>query len=279
MHSRIWFLACMLALNAGFSIPLHGKQETPKSVRWENYNGFDHNPLIPDNIKQEMRPFILSDAHPLKPFIDAIFADKRVTQDSHTFRQAGFQTLAVKKRSFIRVARHPWVPGYLFKVVLDSELREKHGKPEWHWFLQRCKGAQQIREVICANSFKYFAAPQKWIYPLPTKHTPLKTEDSLPKAVVLIVEDMDIVDDSRNLQAWETKVTAEHLDELFVIIRDARGSSYRASNIPYSRKGYFAFIDTEYPNSKPDFDRIRDYLSEKMIMYWDALVAESDGVK
>jgi hypothetical protein len=195
-----------------------------------------------------------------------------VTQNPETFRKAGFQTLVVKSRSFIRVARHPLVPGYLFKVVLDSELREKRDKPEWYWFLQRCKGAKQIRDVIEANDFKHFAVPRKWIYPLSKSPAPPKTKEYTQKAVVLIVEDMDIVDDHANVQAWKHEITQEHLDELYVIIREAKGSSYRASNIPYTRRGVFAFIDTEYPHSTPDFKRIRKSLSPNMLSYWDKKV-------
>lgn len=231
-------------------------------------NNFSNNPLVPSESKEKIKPFLLSDAHPIKPLIDAIFLDKRVTKDEKTFAKAGFQTIAVTERSFIRVAKHPWVPGYLFKVALDSETRNKRDKPEWHWFLQRCIGAKKIRTIIRDNQFQYFKAPHKWIYPLPLETKP----ENSHRAVVLIVEDMGIVSKEDSKWAWGHKITRAHLNELFVIIRDGKGSSYRYSNIPYTRSGLFAFIDTEYPNAKPDFERIRHALAPKMAAYWDDLV-------
>ena len=83
-----------------------------------------------------------------------------------------------------------------------------------------------------------------------------------------------MTDKPLNYHAWKTFVTPKILDELYIIISRANGSSYRPDNIPYTQTGHFAFIDTEYPNKDPDFNSIRPYLSEEMWYYWDKLVKQ-----
>lgn len=236
------------------------------------YNDFESNYLIPDKKRDEMRKYIMPETHHLKPILDLIFLNKRVTLNAKTLEKAGFTSLFSQPRSFIRVVRHPWLQGYLIKLVLDSELREKHGHPEWHWFMERCRGARKIKKAIKQFHCKHFEVPSKWIYPLPLMPSPPIDGRYTQKAVVLVVEDMQIVDDKANKRAWKEEITKGHLDELYRIISHAGGSSYRAANIPFTIRGTFAFIDTEYPDHKPDYTRIKNYLTKDMERYWEALI-------
>ena len=102
-----------------------------KGSRSPSYNDFNHNPHLTNQMRRMMKPYILPAKHPVKVKLDALFLSKRVIENETTFREAGFITLHQKARSFIRVARHPSVPGYLFKIYLDTELREKLKKPGW----------------------------------------------------------------------------------------------------------------------------------------------------
>ncbi len=237
-----------------------------------SYNDFEYNRLIPKNQKEEMRKYILPKLHPLKPILDLIFLNNRATLNENTLTRAGFKMLFSQPRSYIKVARHPWLQGYLLKIMMDSELREKQGHPEWHWFMERCRGAKKIRKVINKHNITHFEVPKKWIYPLPLKPSPPMDSEYTQKAVILIVEDMHIVDDKTNKRAWKEEITYQHLDELYIIISEAQGSSYRAENIPFTVRGTFAFIDTEYPNHKPDYRRIRKSLTCDKAHYWDSLV-------
>jgi hypothetical protein len=219
--------------------------------------------VIPRSIKGHILPA----NHPGKPALDAIFLSRRATKNEAALRASGFTTLFKKSRSFIRVARHPSLPGYLLKVYLDSEQRQKRNRAGWEWLVRRCEGAEKIRKIIERNRIKYFQAPEKWLYRLPSQ----PDSTSLDQPFVLLVDDMNLVSREENLEAWKSLITREHLDELYLIITRAGGSSYRADNIWLTRHGKFAFIDTEYPAQRFDYDSISSFLSPEMRSYWVTL--------
>ena len=207
---------------------------------------------------------ILPANHPGKRALDAIFLSRRATKDEATFEAAGFKTLFQKSRSFIRVASHPSLPGYLVKVYLDSEQRQKRNRAGWEWLVQRCEGAEKIRKIIEQNKIKHFQAPGKWLYPLSVQ----PNSTSLDQPFVLLVHDMDLVSKEENESAWKSLITREHLNELYLIITRAGGSSYRPDNIWLTKRGKFSFIDTEYSTQNFDYKSISSYLSPEMRNYW-----------
>jgi hypothetical protein len=207
---------------------------------------------------------ILPANHPGKRALDAIFLSSRATKDEESFQASGFTTLFKKERSFIRVARHPSLPGYLVKVYLDSEQRQKRNRAGWEWLLRRCEGAKKIRRIIEQNKIKHFQAPGKWLYPLSAR----PNSTSLDQPFVLLVRDMDLVSKEENESAWKSLITREHLNELYLIITRAGGSSYRPDNIWLTKRGKFAFIDTEYSTQNFDYKSISSYLSPEMRNYW-----------
>lgn len=232
------------------------------------YNDFDNNPYFAKKEKKQIKPYLLPFNHPIKPYLDHIFSSERVILNSDTFTAAGFISKFIQPRSFIRVASHPYLPGYLIKVYLDDELRIKKETPGWKWFVNRAKNAKLIRRYIKKNKCKYFTAPEKWIYPLPINTSPPNDPSFSRKNEILIVEDMQLVSDHENNLAWKTVITKKHLDELYNIISYAGGSSYRADNVAYTKSGKFAFIDTEYKKSSSSYHAILPYLSDDMAAYW-----------
>ncbi|MBA3722622.1 MAG: hypothetical protein H0W88_09505 [Parachlamydiaceae bacterium] len=228
---------------------------------------------LPKSILDKMSPYIISEDHPMKSRLDAIFTKNRVTQNEKAFSKAGFIPKGKPGlRSYVQVASHPKLPGYLVKVYFDNELREKQHKPSWKWLIQRCLGAEKIDEIINKKKLKHFCVAKKCIYPLPKEPTPPLTGKYTRHLAILLVTDMKLMSERINLQAWKEKITTKHLDELYTIISYAKGSSYRPDNINYTENEKFAFIDTEYPTKGPDFDRIRKFLSHDMLKYWDKLV-------
>lgn len=243
-----------------------------------SYNDFDSNPHLSASMRVRIKPHLLPADHPMKPALDAIFCTQRATLDQKSMRRAGFNILFAKKRSFILVVRHPTLPGYLIKANVDSQKKLKHNIPAWKWLVQRCIGVQKVRRVIKQHQIEHFQAPKKWLYPLPVDPSP--PYRTLRQPVVLLVEDMQLVSWEENLDAWKTKVTHRHLDELYLILSHAGGSSYRPDNIWLSKNGKFSFIDTEYPyQTRPDYHRIRPYLSSKNRAYWDHLVRTRGSTK
>ncbi len=232
----------------------------------------EKNPYIPPKVKRQLRPYLLPLHHPMRPKLDAIFCESRATQNRHTFHEAGFRLIARGPRSFINVAKHPLLPHHLVKVYFDNETQRKEKRSSWHWLIYRCQGADKIRKIIKKYEVKHFTVAKKWIYCFPAAPSPPTDIFHTRHFALLLVTDMQLVSRNYNSYAWSHKITQEHLHELYTILSRAKGSSYRPDNIAYTKKGQFAFIDTEYPTRGPDFKRIRPYLNKEMQAYWDQLI-------
>lgn len=235
----------------------------------ENLN---NNPYISAEMRAFIRPYLFPGDHPLLFPIQVLFSS-RITADKNSLAQIGFITHYVKPRSFIHVVSHPWFPDYLLKLQLDTELRKKGGEPEWIWFARRCRGAEQLIRAINKIHTTSFSAPQKYLFPLPYDQPIPGPGPYLRKLFVLFVQDMHLVPEQTNQQAWKTKFTRKMLDELYKIISLAGGSSYRPDNIWLTTSNQFAFIDTEYPYRSPNFATVGHFLSRPMRAYWNRLVA------
>lgn len=251
---------------------------THKSTHSIPYNDIDKNPYIPHEEKKKILPFLLPLNHAIKPLLDSIFIASRASLNENTFAAAGFLTKCRQPRSFLTVASHPRIPGYLFKVYLDSENRIKKDTPGWQWMLNRIKLANKIQKYIKKRKFRFFCVPQKWIYPLPLNPSPPNDSNYVRKNEILVVEDMELTSKQDNFQAWKTIITKEYLDEFYAIIKHAGGSSYRAENVAYTIHGKFAFIDTEYANQAGRFDHIDLCLSPEMLKYWKELTKNDRGI-
>ena len=215
-------------------------------------------------------PFLLPDDHPVKDTLDYLFAQSRVIENEKSLLDAGFEIIAKMQVSFVIVARHYAVPGYVFKIYLDSETRTKKGIPNWKWLFSRCRGAQRIRKVIKDKKLRYFSVPDKWLYALP--QFPLSRE-SYSQPLILIETDMEIESDEVTKQSWLT-VKPEQLDELYEVVKHGYGSFHLVQNVPYTKNGKFAFVDTEYPRRILKLRKIKKYLSPDMQKYWDTLIQD-----
>ena len=218
--------------------------------------------------RKALAPYELPEDHPIWPIVSSLFSQERVTQNELSLIAAGFTILHLQPRSFITVASHPSLPGYLFKIYLDAQRRKKLGIDWWKWFHRRLQGVKKVQKALTFINSRFFKAPKKWIYFLPKEPYPLENPELLRKDEILIVENMDLASEAENLNAWKTCITKEHLDELFFIMKYGGGSSYRPDNIALTNEGTFAFIDTEYPQKKADFNTITPFLSDEMQEYW-----------
>lgn len=223
--------------------------------------------------KEAMRPYLLPLNHPTRNTLDSIFLRERATLNKDTFFNAGFRVIAKRPRSYIIVAKHRDLPGYLVKAYLDTELKKKFKKDSWEWLVKRCEGAKKINAIIKQRRCRYFTVAKKWIYCLPEEPSPPSDDPLYTRHLaLLLVTDMRLTSAREGIQAWRTVITKEHLSELFGILVRAKGSSYRPDNIAYTEDGTFAFIDTEYPSLGPDLKSIRNFLSEEMLSFWDELI-------
>lgn len=237
-----------------------------------SYPNFDDNPYLQNKMKKQMRPFLLPLNHPCKPILDRIFNRSRAIENELAFAQSGFETLLTTHASYLTVARHPCIPGYLFKVYLDSELRLKNERAGWEWLVDRCKGAQNVRKLIKKKRIRHFIVPDKYIYPLPAEPSPVLLSGQPRQPILLLVTDMNLTSRLESVNAWKNKITKEHLDELYLILSHGYASAGLIDNIPYTESGKFACVDTEYVKRKINYRMARSFLSEEMKRYWDQLV-------
>lgn len=269
----ILFIVALFLSNISFPLAYAKNDQPGVEKKPEKKSDFLAYPHLTQEMMEKISPYLISKNHPMKARLDKIFSTIRVTRNINIFLRSGFKILEQGPRSYVVVAKHQNLPGHLVKCYFDDEIREKWGKPSWYWLSKRCEGAKKIREIIKKYKIRHFSVPKKYIYLLPLLR---KTEPIDPCYIrhpaLLLVTDMNLVSEKENLHAWKHFVNKEILKELYIIITLAKGASYRADNIAYSRSGKFCFIDSEYPSRGPEYDRISKYLSDPMKEYWNSLV-------
>lgn len=221
---------------------------------------------LPASIRKEIKPYLIKADHPVKPILDILFSQSRVTASLDDLIAAGFKIHHIKESSFTIVASHPFLQGYLLKLYLDSDTRTRYGKPSWMWLLDRCIGAERIRKMIAKKKIQHFSVPDKWLFVLPT--FPNASNHHL---LLAIVTDMDLQDREERKEAWKTVPTKKHLDELYYILSHGAGSNFLSSNVPYTKSGKFSFIDTEYPKRSITLEKVKLYIAPELHPYWDKL--------
>lgn len=225
-------------------------------------------------LKGQLKPYVIPSDHLIKPALDAIFQTSRVTHSKETLIAAGFIIHTIQMTSNIIVSRHPQVPGYVFKIYLDTDPRTRKGKEGWQWLVSRCKSAATIRNLIKKNKITKFSVPDKWIYLLP-EHPSDLTADSTHQPAILIATDMKLVPPKESAEAWRKNITPQHLNELYIILSHGYGSTFLVHNVPYTASGKFSFVDTEYPKRKFEYEKVKRFLSPEMCKYWDKLVRKA----
>jgi hypothetical protein len=165
-------------------------------------------------------------------------------------------------------AKHKKLPDVLVKIFPDDEPMD-----ELRQFMKRITGASIARSIVSDYSFEWvFKVPRKWIYILPQE--PLAT-GPYPKSLVLIVEDMEVLPKSENYPKWKSSaMTKAKLDAVYILLTVGGFNDLPlAFNIPFSKDGLIAIVDTEDYHKWPiPYDRLKKYLSDKMIDYWQTLI-------
>ncbi|MFA6916826.1 MAG: hypothetical protein WC222_10555 [Parachlamydiales bacterium] len=218
------------------------------------------------NMQKRIAPFLISPLHSAKHSLDMIFASGRPISNEHTLAASGFTILFNQSTTHIIVAKHGLIQGYLMKLYLDIETRIKDNLPGWEWFARRCEGARNVRELINRKNLKHFSVPDKSIYPVP-RHTPSQKEQA-----ILVVTDMQLCSYEETCNAWYHFIGRSHLDELYSILSHGYSSAFLICNIPLTKSGKFACVDTEHPKRKIKFSTAKRYINPEMGKYWDRLV-------
>jgi hypothetical protein len=241
------------------------ESETPQTNVKRFYPNFTDNPCLSGHMKKHMDRWLLPLEHKMKPILDELFAHPSVINSDKSLLKAGFNILFAQKRSKIRVVSHSKLPGYLIKLYTNAEKRFLSSG--WKRFTIRCLVAKKIKSIIARHKIQNFVVADKWLYPLPCHKT---MKDTQP--VILLVKNMDIYNREDAMHVWKNHVSYKVLRELYKILGRGYGSPFLSGNIPFSHKGKFAFIDTEYDKRNINLVHVKKFLPPKMRGYWDYLI-------
>lgn len=235
--------------------------------------GYEQSPYVSETTWNEVQPYLLPEKHPAKKALDKIFSKTRATLSPEAMAKAGFRC-KFRQPNHLVAAKHSKLKGYLVKVFMDSQTM--FPEEEALFWIHRVKGARLIRNSINKHGYQaLMKVPQKWIYPLP-KDPALPEGDYYRRNFILVVEDMKILSDDKNVQYYRTKMNAPTLDALYTILTEnVLIDSIYINNIPFCYDGRIAFIDTEHylTDIKPlRLHRLTYRFSKKMQNYWEGLI-------
>lgn len=237
-----------------------------------SYISYVQPPHVSQKVWNSVIPYLLPENHPIKASLDRIFNHSRAILSLKSLKKAGFNESHPRRFTRLIVTKHPDVPGYIFKLYLDAQRYHKE-KPEYYYWILRIRGAQIIQSFIDNHGFQnLFKVPKKWIYPLPA--TPAPPEEFLRKNFILVEEDMNVYDDETNKKIWRSSaVTPQLLNALYAILKEVGlHDCVKPDNIPFSRDGRIAFIDTQTFHSWPvDYKEFTSFLPSSLQAYWKDL--------
>jgi hypothetical protein len=170
-----------------------------------------------------------------------LFRDPQLFSSPSRWREAGFDVAGKGIWSGIMVASHPTVPDYLFKKYGDTVSLQAQ--------LENCQcrveGANKLRQFILDQRLTRVVVPRKFLYELPS----MFSSDGIA-AHVLIVERMPILSRSASKRMFRA-IPYDVLRELCLVMTAFRGLESGARNVPFTRVGQVAFVDTERWNKGP----------------------------
>lgn len=224
--------------------------------------------FVPSNVWEQLKPHFLPEDHELKSALDTIFSKHRVTENKSKLKKAGFTILSKGEWSRALVVKHKKLKGYVLKIYLDTEPKIK----DWERWIDRIGGVAALKKAIQSYRFeRFFEVPKKWVYPLPDFPSP--SFDTNRKGFILIAEEISL--DKSSEKKWKSKkITHELLDALYTILStQGMCDCVYSFNLPFSKNGKVAFIDTEYHHCWPvHYEKFTQSLSKSLQPYWKMLI-------
>lgn len=235
-------------------------------------------PLLSHNLDeatyQAITPYFLPVDHPLQKKLAKIFTkSKRPIFSLATLRMSGFEYLGGNLQTTIKVLRHPDLKGYVIKVFLDDSWFPN----DWYNFWKRCRGAEAVRQAILAHGWEdEFEAPQKWIYELPEPKKRLPAEVN-QKYFILIAKDAKIASYEENKILWKSSaISEEKLIKLHTLMKETGlVDSVYIDNIPFTKNGKIAFVDTEHFHRWPiPYYKLLPFLNTNKKDFWFSITSQ-----
>ncbi|MBN9377981.1 MAG: hypothetical protein BGO14_00660 [Chlamydiales bacterium 38-26] len=229
---------------------------------------YAYNPHVDANVWNNMVPYFLPENHPVKPKLDRLFR-KRVTQNKQTLKKAGFTEPEPKRFSKTIVSKNKKIPGYIFKFFHDEQKDIQDARN----CLRRVTGAISVQEALNRYNINHlFVVPKKYIYPLPAHPSP--TETSYRKNFVVVENELDIYTGKENNKMWKSPVINPiTLTWTFWLLQElGLNDSPYSFNMPITRDGRIAFVDTEHHHKWPvPFEKLWPFLTPEMGSFWKNL--------
>ena len=202
--------------------------------------------------------------------LSKLFRDRGMFDTADDWHDSGFKILRESENK-ICVASHPAADGYLFKKYVNAGKREDPDD-QLKNYKTRVEGARRVRALIADRGLRNVAVPAKWIRELPSRFG----------SHILIVERFDLLDDSESRRAYH-RIDEGTLRDLCTVLYAFRGLDSTPKNVPITRDGKGAFIDTEHWNRhmgksrRPFLKYIREYLESDMRDRADRIFRELGG--
>jgi hypothetical protein len=200
-----------------------------------------------------------------------LFRDRGMFDTADDWHDAGFKILRESENK-ICVASHSSANGYLFKKYVNAGKREDPDD-QLKNYKTRVDGARRVRALISDRGLRNAVAPSKWIRELPSRFG----------SHILIVERLDLLDDDESKRAYH-RIDEGTLRDLCTVLYAFRGLDSTPKNVPITRDGKVAFIDTEHwdrhsgsKKQRPFLKYIREYLESDMRDRADRFFAELGG--
>lgn len=181
---------------------------------------------------------------------EKLFRKGDALDSARDWSDAGFDILRGTEGKII-VASHKSARGYLFK---------KYGKgfascdEELELYKERVDGARFLKDHLAAHQVKKIVVPRKWLCTLPPQYDVRKKP-----SYVIVVDRYDLLDRDESERRYR-RIDKPTLKDLCRILFLFRGLDFSVRNVPFTRGGDIAFIDTEHvkPTAKKKLSGRRD---------------------
>lgn len=188
----------------------------------------DAQPSLIEQVQRELA--VTRESLPIVSMMASLFTDPKMFGSYTRFEDAGFSLVAHAPHKMM-AGKHKRAKGYFFKKYNNDHDSEK----QLVNYLRRIEGSRLIRTFIADHGFTRVIAPKKWLYELPT---------TFPERYLLVAERVDLATRDETHRRY-ARISTEQLQELATVLYYFRGLNSTAANLPYTKEGQIAFIDTE----------------------------------
>lgn len=189
--------------------------------------------------------------------LQRLFRDPGMFVSRDAWRSADFEVLKRSNPRAVMVGKHERAKDYLFKKYSDDVALDD----QYANYARRVEGARRFRALIAEKQLRHILVPHKWLYELPREFS---SKPSYVPSYVLVVDRLKILSNDKSRHAYK-HIDEEVLRDLCVVLNTFRGLDFAVKNMPFTKGGQIAFIDTEHwevgSARGPCPDRLSEYLS------------------